>query len=1055
MGKKKYIIFIFIISIIALSYFAYDSFAGRMDEPIPSIEIKSENANYDSEEAGAWKVTKSAKWKNKWQAKVTIDVNTVAKSDSLYRDYVLVLDTSVSMEGNKINVLKNNARELVEDLLTDDGNKVSLISFNTNSSVLKELTIDKESLLQEIDSLIAYGDTNYYKALVSVDEVLEHNTNDRDAVVLFLTDGYPNLNTPNEVAQYKYLKNKYKNVSFVGIQYEMGDKILLPLKNITENQYIADMENLHNVLFDAVKKHLNYSEFVVTDFVDDRYFENVSNISVTVGKVELINNKIVWNANNLVSGDLKRQQLTFNIDLRRSYQNMGGIYSTNNGMNIKTKIGDLEDNISVDITPKLSDKYIVSYDINAPGNCNLSNLPNNEENFVFDIVKINDVKYSCNGYQFKGWEMKNDNVISVNDDYFVMPEANVEFTGVWSKLNVSKSADGTISKVQTLYGVMQDQAVLDNIRSDFVTSNAGINFSSIASNSNGKGVYEVSSSKNDEYPTYYYRGAVQNNNVLFADVCWKAVVSTPTGGVKLVYNGLPKSDGSCNNTGVDSQIGTNYYSKTVRFADVGYMPGIHHAYENKDISSAWYTYIGRTGYKKTILLEKKNMRATNYYYSDSINWDEEKQKYVLSNVNESSVTQLTWESNYSKLGGKYTCFSTTSTECSTVYYISKTFTNSTYYIQLSGGNLNKSRMIGNNPVYDSETNMYTLNNVVDVSTTWYPNYGRYANREYYFCDDLVSTTCSKLFYIYTGDYTTATGADISNGETYDELYNQAKQTKWLFGNDIDSNGKLLNTIELSPVDWNKNYDKIANNHYTCFSASDVCDGQSVPYIYYSNSSMVRYMPVPKGQKLGEILDDLLAINLEHTSSTIKGDTVTEGTIDYWYYNNIELKGFSKYIEDTVYCNDRSAAQKNGWEPNGGVTTGYYLYFGPYNRTAKPSTTCPRKLDSFTVSDSIGNGLLTYPVGLLTADEARLAGASSGSNISQYLYTGQEYWLGSPYSFHTNGIDFWRVSSSGLIGTADVYQTKKGVRPVISLKPKSIIAQGDGTSASPYQIEMED
>jgi hypothetical protein len=100
-----------------------------------------------------------------------------------------------------------------------------------------------------------------------------------------------------------------------------------------------------------------------------------------------------------------------------------------------------------------------------------------------------------------------------------------------------------------------------------------ISFSSISSSTNGKGVYELSSTADDEYPIYYYRGSVTNNNVIFAGFCWKIVRTTETGGVKLIYNGSP-SNGQCNNTGTSSQIGTSYFNSSYSYnAYVGYMYG--------------------------------------------------------------------------------------------------------------------------------------------------------------------------------------------------------------------------------------------------------------------------------------------------------------------------------------------------------------------------------------------------------------------------------------------------------------------------------------------------
>ena len=69
--------------------------------------------------------------------------------------------------------------------------------------------------------MVASGETNYYQALVKVDDVLSTYTkkSNRDCVVLFLTDGLPTVDTPNEIGHYKYIKSKYNYLDINGIQY--------------------------------------------------------------------------------------------------------------------------------------------------------------------------------------------------------------------------------------------------------------------------------------------------------------------------------------------------------------------------------------------------------------------------------------------------------------------------------------------------------------------------------------------------------------------------------------------------------------------------------------------------------------------------------------------------------------------------------------------------------------------------------------------------------------------------------------------------------------------
>ena len=68
---------------------------------------------------------------------------------------------------------------------------------------------------------------------------------------------------------------------------------------------------------------------------------------------------------------------------------------------------------------------------------------------------------------------------------------------------------------------------------------------------NGNGVNTLSAHQNDYYPVYYYRGE-GDNYVIFNGYCWRAVRTTDTGGVKLLYSGQP-TNGQC----VDSTTATS------------------------------------------------------------------------------------------------------------------------------------------------------------------------------------------------------------------------------------------------------------------------------------------------------------------------------------------------------------------------------------------------------------------------------------------------------------------------------------------------------------------
>ena len=162
------------------------------------------------------------------------------------------------------------------------------------------------------------------------------------------------------------------------------------------------------------------------------------------------------------------------------------------------------------------------------------------------------------------------------------------------------------------------------------------------------------------------------------------------------------------------------------------------------------------------------------------------------------------------------------------------------------------------------------------------------------------------------------------------------------------------------------------------------------------------------------------------------------------------------LEDTIWCNDRTFY--SGTLKSKDTSSTSNSYFGGYGRNGtspyKPSVTCPEPTrDGFTVNQETGgNGLLKYPVGLLTADELTLAGHGwSGYCSSGYLRTGQYYWSLSPNYFDSNYAIGFYVASGGSLGNYRVYSSV-GVRPSVSLAPGTKHSGGDGTETSPYIVE---
>ena len=188
---------------------------------------------------------------------------------------------------------------------------------------------------------------------------------------------------------------------------------------------------------------------------------------------------------------------------------------------------------------------------------------------------------------------------------------------------------------------------------------------------------------------YYYHGAAQNNNLLFGGFCWKIVRTTETGGVKIVYNGVQK-DGSCNNTGTDSQIGRSAFNSSANSpAYVGYMYNTVYTYSFKNLSS-----------------ESSIVLGNSFTYTNGT--------YTLNNTK----TINNWSNEYNTINNThYTCFNS-STTCESIYYVLLAINNAAYYISLTGGKsvddaLNEMLYADNVNKYDSTVKAYIDN--------WYKN----------------------------------------------------------------------------------------------------------------------------------------------------------------------------------------------------------------------------------------------------------------------------------------------------------------------------------------------
>ncbi len=219
---------------------------------------------------------------------------------------------------------------------------------------------------------------------------------------------------------------------------------------------------------------------------------------------------------------------------------------------------------------------------------------------------------------------ENKNMMVLVIIFIVTLTSSIGYSALQSNLKVTADLKIHPQLGKSLYDLIKNQAVLDNKSSSYVVSQNGIDFGkgSTKDGKNGKGVYELHTTSNNNYPTYYYRGAVTDNNVLFAEQCWKIVRTTDTGGIKLIYNGKavnnnclkPSYDSKLNDTEFNIDNDYDGYTNNYDTTDSTIKTKVDRWYE-ENIKNKYSSYLEDSAFCNDRSISQKYSVGTTYYQS--------------------------------------------------------------------------------------------------------------------------------------------------------------------------------------------------------------------------------------------------------------------------------------------------------------------------------------------------------------------------------------------------------------------------------------------------------
>ena len=300
---------------------------------------------------------------------------------------------------------------------------------------------------------------------------------------------------------------------------------------------------------------------------------------------------------------------------------------------------------------------------------------------------------------------------------------------------------------------------------------------------------------------------------------------------------------------------------------------------------------------------------------------------------------------------------------------------------------------------------------------------------------------------------------------------QNDNTNTLYTSTEDS--KTVYYFAGNPTDnWVK-FGKNASNQDLYWRIIRTNSDGSVRLLYHSTSTTAENAYIALDTRFNTTSNDPMYVGYMYGTSgslvnnrTNTNNSTIKTVIDNWYKSNLEAKGYTKYLSTTaVYCNDRSITAGTYSIDSSfdyAVRTRLAVFTGLDTNTT-PSYDCATTEDKFTVDKSTGNGKLTYPIALMTADEVVFAGGKDAA--AWYYYnsvrgkssTGSNGWLLlSPYLWNGEydyaSVFYVQASSYGRINEASVTTRYMGVRPVLSLKFCVKYSSGNGSVSDPYTIK---
>lgn len=293
--------------------------------------------------------------------------------------------------------------------------------------------------------------------------------------------------------------------------------------------------------------------------------------------------------------------------------------------------------------------------------------------------------------------------------------------------------------------------------------------------------------------------------------------------------------------------------------------------------------------------------------------------------------------------------------------------------------------------------------------------------------------------------------------TYDNI---DEDNVYSFGTSFTCDETTHNCVlsgEITTGKWSEIYQKATGNdgvHYqfTCWQSEPTTSCNIVTSIAPQSFSGTT---IPTSLTVNYV--GYISSTYESTLTNVYDSTIKTAT-DTWYAENILTKNdsynnsFANYLSDTGFCNDRSLGVGDG------NTLQLNSVYGAYRRNGlnkQPSLMCSSNVQDLLTVANNGYGTLSFPIGLITADEVAMSGTAGKIDVSStYLDEGINIWTMSPAYFKINLLtsNNFILSKSSSLTTLETYKMSY-LRPVVNLSQNVKVTGGNGTETNPYRVTI--